>query len=80
MKDPNDKAMELVEKFKPLVTTWDCYFDAQANPDEIVDAKKCAHIAVDEILSLNGFLCPQKDWSNNNAYWQAVKSAIDLIE
>jgi hypothetical protein len=48
---PKEKAEELIKKFSPLVTTWDCYWDAPRNEgDVIVDAKQCALIAVDEIM------------------------------
>jgi hypothetical protein len=40
-------SLKLIEKYAPLVTTWDCYWDA----------KKCALIAVDEILNINEPFC-----------------------
>jgi hypothetical protein len=46
--EPKEKAKELIKKFSPLVTTWDCYWDAPRNEDDvIVDAKQCAIIAVE---------------------------------
>jgi hypothetical protein len=48
---PQEKSEELIKKFSPLVNTWDCYWDAPRNEDDvIVDAKQCAIIAVDEII------------------------------
>jgi len=42
-----EKAKELVERFKPLVTIWDCYNDSPQDEKYIIeDAKKCALIAV----------------------------------
>ncbi len=49
---PKEKAQELITKFSPLVTTWDCYWDTPRNEDDvIVDAKKCALIAVEELIN-----------------------------
>ncbi len=43
-----EKAKELIEKFRPLVKTWDCYNDEPLPDDEIMaDMKKCALIAID---------------------------------
>jgi hypothetical protein len=47
-----DKAEQLIDKYKPLVTTWDCYHDTERDEDLVLrDAIKCALIAVDEIIS-----------------------------
>ena len=47
---PKDTAIELINKYKPLVTQWDCYHDVPA--EIMIDSKKCANICVDEILSV----------------------------
>lgn len=50
---PKEKATELINKFSPLVTTWDCYHDTPRDPDCILkDAKECALICVDEIMQI----------------------------
>lgn len=37
---------EILDKFKPLVTTWDCYWDVPRDSDSIKeDAEKCFAIA-----------------------------------
>lgn len=48
---PKEKAIELVNKFSPLVMTWD-YSNDDIREDEciLIDAKKCALIAVDEVI------------------------------
>jgi len=44
---PKEKAETLVDKYKPLVTTWDCHWDVRRREDSITsDAKQCALIAV----------------------------------
>jgi hypothetical protein len=51
MSAAHDKAVELVEKFKPLVTLWDCYNDSPQDEIFVIkDAKQCALIAVNEVL------------------------------
>lgn len=53
MKEAKEKAEELIKDFSPHVTTWDCYWDSPANPDEIrKDAVKCALVCVKHILSI----------------------------
>ena len=40
---PSEKAKELVDRYKPLVTTWDCYWDCRLPEEDITsDAKKPA--------------------------------------
>lgn len=74
---PKEKAEQLIEKYKPLVATWDCYWDSPRNEDGIIeDAKKCALICVDEITRLNCFLYPQQEIVLNNEYWNKVKDFL----
>lgn len=71
---PKEKAKELIKKFSPLVTTWDCYWDAPRNEDDvIVDAKQCAIIAVDEILKL------QLIDGYDHEFWQEVKQELEKL-
>ena len=77
MKTPKEKAAELVEMFKDFVHGYvggsmlSCY----EYPDQILaQAKKCAIIVTDEILSV---------WGINkiaNIYWNEVKSEIQKIK
>lgn len=51
MTPAQEKAKELVYKFRPLVTTWDCYWDVPRGEYEVIkDAKQCAIICVEEII------------------------------
>lgn len=81
--NPEEKAKSLIEKFSPLVTTWDYYNDSPSEPDEILkDAKKYAAICVQEILSFY-----YKDYQDSKDktywhpydYWQQVLEAINQI-
>jgi hypothetical protein len=75
--NPENKAKELIEKFKDYA-----YVDWHGGDDEMTQdqaAKECAIICVDEILSLN---CESFDIEPNphhyysRKYWQEVKSKI----
>jgi hypothetical protein len=71
---PKEKATELINKFRPHSKYWDCYND---EPLEENHAKKCALIAVDEIL--NNVLVGidlASTWGN---YWQEVKQEIEKL-
>jgi hypothetical protein len=49
---PQVKAIELIFKFSPLVTIWDCYHDEPRQEQLILqDAKKCTKITVNEIIA-----------------------------
>ena len=68
-----EKARELVDKFCPLVTTWDCYNDSpRYDEDIIIDAKQCALIAVDEIIEFGN----QQGIREPMMYWNKVKTEI----
>jgi hypothetical protein len=67
-----EKARELVDKFCPLVTTWDCYNDSPRDDEDIIlEAKQCALIAVDEIINVLPF--------DNLIYWGEVKQEIEKL-
>jgi len=60
---PKEKARELVDSFKPY-SDWNG-FDLQI---ELLNAKQCALIAVDEILNIGEV-----------PYWQEVKQEIEKL-
>jgi hypothetical protein len=80
MKNPKEKAIELVEKYKELeITTLGC---GDGNPCIIKNtmiynsAKQCALIAVDEVLNNEyGGL----NYASDIAYWQQVKTEIEKL-
>jgi hypothetical protein len=76
---PKEKAKELIEKYSPLVTTWDCYNDCPTEDKYILrDSKKCSLIAVDEIISLM-IKFHGRHIENNLTeigYWEEVKQEI----
>ncbi len=80
MISPKEKAQELITKFSPLVTTWDCYWNTPRNEDDVVvDAKKCALIAVDEIIKETKLHDKTIYQHGRTAYWQEVKQEIEKI-
>lgn len=80
-----ETAQELVDKFRPLVTTWDCYNDIPVPEDEIIkDAAKCAVICCEEIIAnttalLNTGLNNDFDLMNNRLEWKQVIEAINKL-
>lgn len=77
---PKETAISLVEKYKPLVTTWDCYNDIPALDEDILrDAKACAIIAVDEILNIDWIIPENGNVNLTYNYWQEVKKQIKLL-
>jgi hypothetical protein len=67
---PQEKAQELINSFSPHAKNWDCFYDIPLDENH---AKKCALIAVDEILSL--FINECEDTS----YWQTVKNELEKL-
>ena len=79
---PKEKAQELVDKFyqtfpltMDLITT---IRDLSWEYDSWNEAKQCALIAVDEILSLNVFE-DYSDWTNTIEYWEEVREEINKL-
>jgi hypothetical protein len=70
---PEEKAIELFNKMSIQTYSYQPYAGAHYNIDEIgwEAGKKCALIAVDEILKT------QRPDSNN--YWQEVKEEIEKL-
>ena len=71
---PKEKALDLVDKFfMPIPLTHQVLTNINNIPFEYDDwevAKKCALIAVDEILDKDGY---------NNDYWKKVKQQIKKL-
>jgi hypothetical protein len=73
---PKEKAEELVNKYKPYVYPYvgSSYLTGDEYPEQILSyAKKCASIAVDEILSLFVHECA------DTIYWTEVKQEIENL-
>jgi len=72
---PKEKALQLVEKFKPLCGG---YLGGKINK---AFAKQCAIIAVEEILNFLNELFTEDYLSNllEKQYWQQVKTEIENL-
>jgi hypothetical protein len=73
---PKEKAIELVDKFYLIEESQEC--------DAWIDgylAKKCAIIAVEEIINANGLHPNDTDYDYNKAevYWKQVKTEIENL-
>jgi len=79
---PKEKAVELVEKFKPCAADYEYDFIV-----ELGNAKICALIAVDEMIKLNGDLYLQvglneiaiAHYKKTNGYLFEVKTEINNL-
>lgn len=67
MKTPEDKAKELIEKFKKVGCR--SFEEAEDN-----SAKQCALICVEEMLEWE--ICPPFARSDNYKYWEMVKNNL----
>ncbi len=83
-----EKAIELLEKYRPLIPTWDYYNDTPRYPDHIKeDKKRCALIVVDEIIealeTTTGHCTLRKldyqEVQHDFEYWQRVKQEIQKL-
>ena len=72
----SEKAHDLIGKFIPLVNTWDCFLDRPLLMDEIIpEAKKCALVAVDELINDCDASSPFE--VARLEYWKGVKTALE---
>lgn len=71
----NLKAIELVNKFKPIVTTWISSWDSPRDSEDINnDAIKCAIICCDQIINS---IVWHHDFNNEKRnFWKEVKNEI----
>lgn len=75
MKDPKDKAEELIDKFDECLNHIAC--GSNGIEDHLKErAKQCALICVNEIINSYG----NNEWYNNDIqYWNQIKRAIEEL-
>lgn len=73
---PKEKAQELVNKFREFADGIDSETDRFSPNIEKKNAKRCALIAVDEILNNNKILFEDV---LNDQYWEEIKQEIELL-
>lgn len=83
---PKEKAVELIEKFKPFVYPYigSSFLSGDDSPMVIMlNARRCALIAVDEILKIDAAWfdpsCATIE-SSTLEYWELVKQEIEQIQ
>lgn len=77
---PKEKAKYLINQYRPIVKSWDCYNDEPMPEDEIIkDAKKGALIAVQEIIILLDELPTNEDVIEQFAYFIKLKQEIKKL-
>ena len=70
---PKEKAEELFNKFRNEITS----FLGDNMKDK--NAKKCALIAVDELIKIHYLLTTTHETSPSISYWQEVKKEIEKL-
>lgn len=71
---PKEKAEELLEKFKNIKSEYPCFIIS------INQSKKCALIAVHEILDLYPAFAPLDSWEmEQHEFWNQVKTEIEKL-
>ena len=70
---PKEKAQELVDKFRNEILSF--------LNDRIKDqnAKRCALVAVDELIKIHYLLTTTHDTSPSINYWKEVKQELDKL-
>ncbi len=77
---PEQKAKELVKKFRIYAFTTDWDYAANGAENEYYNAEKCAIIAVDEILDASPMYYTGFEYESNLEYWQQVKTEIKKLK
>jgi hypothetical protein len=81
---PKDKANELVDRMYFIISNNGQFTGVHSIPNKFAEAKKCALVAVDEILNLmndiwmDSFTTGESDNKFFN-YWQEVKQEIEKL-
>lgn len=70
---PKEKAQELVDKFRNEITSF------LGDNMKKINAKKCALIAVDELIKIHYLLTNTNDTSPSIIYWKEVKQEIQNL-
>ena len=70
---PKEKAQELVDKFRTEILS----FLGDRIKDE--NAKRCALVAVDELIKIHYLLTTTHDTSPSIIYWKEVKKELENL-
>ena len=70
---PKEKAEELVDKFRNEITSF------LGDNMKKINAKKCALVAVDELIKIHYLLTTTHDTSPSINYWKEVKQELENL-
>ena len=70
---PKEKAEELVDKFRNEITSF------LGDNMKKINAKKCALVAVDELIKIHYLLTTTRDTSPSINYWKEVKQELEKL-
>ena len=70
---PKEKAEELVDKFRNEITSF------LGDNMKKINAKKCALVAVDELIKIHYLLTTTHDTSPSINYWKEVKQELEKL-
>ena len=70
---PKEKANELVDKFRNEITSF------LGDNMKKINAKKCALVAVDELIKIHYLLTTTHDTSPSINYWKEVKKILENL-
>lgn len=70
---PKEKAEELVDKFRNEITSF------LGDNMKKINAKKCALVAVDELIKIHYLLTATHDTSPSINYWKDVKQELEKL-
>ena len=70
---PKEKAEELIDKFRNEITSF------LGDNMKKINAKKCALVAVDELIKIHYLLTDTHDTSPSINYWKEVKKELEKL-
>jgi|688.fasta_scaffold1152559_3 hypothetical protein len=70
---PKEKAEELIDKFRNEITSF------LGDNMKKINAKKCALVAVDELIKIHYLLTATHDTSPSINYWKEVKKELEKL-
>ena len=70
---PKEKAEELIDKFRNEITSF------LGDNMKKINAKKCALVAVDELIKIHYLLTTTHDTSPSINYWKEVKQELEKL-
>jgi hypothetical protein len=76
---PKEKAKQLVDRMYFIISNNGQFTGVHSIPNKFIEAKKCALIAVDEIIKANPteLLADPYEFYSSKGHWEQVKQEIE---